>query len=276
MDPALLQAAKPIEVHAATGVLGEPEPPPVVVPLAEPEPPPVRFPPPPSREIIEPPSEPVATPAGPSPPKLAEEPPVQEQVAKHASAPVAAAAVEPATDARSVAMHADLPPAKAAAPASPELPPAMTPTPDQKLAAYALALSLMTAGTFGMAPALWEVVLAAQFRDGSLVARWALMVLALGVLHWAYAAYLAQVPDWTSGRVVTLFSLAMAAIYAALAGVTVMGGPESFLVRGLELGEVLASGKAVMWCLCMTTMMATLAYFAGRTSARWRAGELRG
>jgi hypothetical protein len=42
------------------------------------------------------------------------------------------------------------------------------------------------------------------------------------------------------------------------------------LIRTFELADALANGRAAMWCLCMTTIMASLAFFAGRASLRWR------
>lgn len=125
-----------------------------------------------------------------------------------------------------------------------------------------------------MGPAVWDVVQYLQAAEGNLVAPWALVLLALGIVQIAYAVYFAQLPDWTSGWVVTIVSLSLAALYAGMLGITLMASSESYVIRGLQLGELLASGRAPIWCLCMTTIMASLAFFAGRTSFRWRQAEV--
>jgi hypothetical protein len=151
--------------------------------------------------------------------------------------------------------------------------PPLVPDASRQLGAYVLAICFGAAALFGVAPAVWDVLQYVQAVEGAYVARWALIVLALGAVQAAYAIYLAQLPDWTSGWVVTVFALASAALYAAMLGVTLIAGDDSRLIRSLQLTEFVASGRAAVWCLCMTSIMATLAFFGGRTSLRWSLSE---
>ncbi|HZL91236.1 MAG TPA: hypothetical protein VFB96_22915 [Pirellulaceae bacterium] len=155
-------------------------------------------------------------------------------------------------------------------------PPPLVPATGVQLGAYVLSACFGAAALFAVAPGVWDVFQYAQAADGAFVARWALFVLALGVTQAAYAIYLVQLPDWTSGWVVTLFALACAALYAGMLGVTLIAGDDSRLIHSLQLSESVASGRAPIWCLCMTTIMAALAFFGGRSSLRWRLAEAAG
>jgi hypothetical protein len=144
------------------------------------------------------------------------------------------------------------------------------------LAAYQLAGALAAAALFGVVPAVWDVVEFLRTADSLFVARWALLVFFLGVVQLAYAVYLFQLPDWTSVWVVTLFSLALAAVYAAVLGLVLLSPPDGFLVgnSGLQLADKLAGGKAALWCLCMISLSTILAFFAGRLGASWHRAEM--
>ena len=145
-------------------------------------------------------------------------------------------------------------------------------------AVYWLAAGMIAAALFGIAPAAWDVVDYLQYYDEAAdphVARWALVLILLGVVQTAYAIYLFQLPDWTSVWVVTLYSLALAGLYALGLGLVLISGDDGLLVgpRGLQLADKLASGKAGLWCVAMTCVSTIIAFFAGRLSAQWRRAE---
>lgn len=139
--------------------------------------------------------------------------------------------------------------------------------------AYQLAAALVAAAIFSMAPAAWDVFEYWQFPEGQFVARWALVLFLLGLVQVAYAAYLVQLPDWTSVWVVTIYSLVLAAIYAGVLGLVLLSREEGLVVTALQLSDKLAGGKAVLWCLSMVSLSTILAFFAGRLSARWHKME---
>ncbi len=144
------------------------------------------------------------------------------------------------------------------------------------LAAYQLAFALAAAALFSVVPAVWDVVEFLRTADSAFVARWALALFFLGVVQLAYAVYLFQLPDWTTVWVVTLFSLALAAVYAAVLGLVLLSPPDGFLVGsgGLQLADKLSGGKAALWCLCMISLSTILAFFAGRLGTSWHRAEL--
>jgi hypothetical protein len=299
MSALAAEAEKPL---AASAVIGEPEPPPIVAPPAEAAPPPVWTPPPKSRAIVEPPPEemvqearpatdlvvvkepdpePVPKPVSSEVPAISVPPPERGQESTPADDPVAdnVSRLEPTPDPVAVA-----PPQPVIADAEADLsptcdecdvhPPLVSST-SQQLGANVLSFALAAAALFGAAPAIWDFVQYAQAAENAFVPRWALALVAFGIVQVAYAVYLAQLPDWMSGWIVTIICLAMAALYAGMLGITLLASEQSFLIRGLDLAEVAPTGRAAMWCLCMTSILATLAFFAGRTSLRWHAAEAR-
>ena len=145
------------------------------------------------------------------------------------------------------------------------------------LGVYQLAAALVAAALLSVAPAVWDIVeyLRAEELDTPFVARWALVLLFLGIVQLAYAVYLFQLPDWSSVWVVTVMLLLLAAAYACVLGMVLTSDANGFLVgpQGLQLADKLAGGKAALWCLCMVSLTTILAFFAGRMSVQWRRAE---
>ncbi|QDU31444.1 hypothetical protein ETAA8_66020 [Anatilimnocola aggregata] len=143
------------------------------------------------------------------------------------------------------------------------------PTPAQRSTAWQLGAVFIAAALFSMGPAVWEISDYLQSDGGQSVARWAFLLLMLGVIQIGCVALLMQIPDWSSVWIVTIQSLALAAIYAAVLGLTIITSGDSPLIGALQLDYQYSSGKAPPWCVCMAATYACLAFFAGRLSARW-------
>ncbi|WP_425616427.1 hypothetical protein NA78x_000073 [Anatilimnocola sp. NA78] len=143
------------------------------------------------------------------------------------------------------------------------------PTASQRTTAWQIGAVLLAAALFSMGPAAWEI---GSYFTGEVnvpVASWAFLLLMLGVVQIGGVILLVQVPDWSSVWIVTVQSLALAAIYAAALGLTIITSGDSPLISALGLDAQYASGKAPPWCMCMAAIYACAAFFAGRTSARW-------
>lgn len=151
--------------------------------------------------------------------------------------------------------------------------PGVVPDRRRVLVVYQLAAAVVVAALFSIAPAVWDIVEYWRIPDSHFVARWALGLLFLGVVQLAYAVYVVQLPDWGSVWVVTLYSLALAALYAMVLGLTLISPEDGAVVRFLQLGDKIAGSKAALWCLCMVSVATLLAFFAGRLSVRWHQAE---
>ena len=143
------------------------------------------------------------------------------------------------------------------------------PTASQRITVWQLAAALLAATLLSIGPSIWEIGDYLSSDSGPAVALWAFFLLVLGVIQIGCLALLIQVPDWSSVWIVTIQSLVLAALYAALLGLTVITGGNSTLIDALDLDVQYASGKAPMWCVCLAATYACLALFAGRFSAKW-------
>ncbi len=148
--------------------------------------------------------------------------------------------------------------------------------PDQEKlgAAYLLAMLVALLGIFSMIPATYDVVRYLSNTDSEFVGRWAFMLFFLGLIHLAYAIYLAQLPDWSSAWVLTGVTLGQGAIYAMLLTAIYLVRGRSQLVQALDLGPYVDNGQAIAWCFIMLLLTGLTAYFCGRVSIRWRRSYL--
>jgi hypothetical protein len=106
--------------------------------------------------------------------------------------------------------------------------------------------------------------------DSGPVGRWAFVIFFLGLLHFSYAIYLGQVPDWSASWVLTGATLLQGAFYAALLTALYLAGGQSEMVEALDLGPHVDNGHARAWCFVMLCLTGMAAYFCGTVSIRWR------
>lgn len=133
-----------------------------------------------------------------------------------------------------------------------------------------LAAAILLTGIVGTIPAFIDVVEHALSESSEGLSRWACALLLVGLLQCAYAVYLVQLPDWSSVWVVTIFTLAIAAAYAAMFGLTLLSSDQGDFVQLFDLADRLRGGKATAWCLIMLSLMSLTSYFSGRVGTRWR------
>ncbi len=144
------------------------------------------------------------------------------------------------------------------------------PTAAQRHTAWQLAAALVGATLLSIGPSLWEISDYLRTDSTLTIAPWAFLLLVLGIVQLGCIMLLVQVPDWSSVWIVTLQSLALAAVYAAVLGLTIITDGDSPLVDVLKLNAEHTNGKAPPWCVCLAATYACLAFFAGRMSMKWR------
>lgn len=224
-------------------------------------PPPVIEPPPPPPPVVA------------APPAVVDSPPVVEAPpAVEAPPPTAVAAAAVAAPAKE-SVAASAPPEEAAEPAAPQPEVAVRgyePERERRWTCFSLGVSLALIGLFGALPAVLEIAEYAQSDQMLPVARWAWLAILAAVVQIGYAVYAAQLPDWSTAWVVTLAGATLAAMYAALFGLTLVAGEESRIITLLELEDQLPDGRATRWCFVMLGVLGLFAYFGGRSAARWR------
>ena len=94
---------------------------------------------------------------------------------------------------------------------------------------------------------MWDLIefLRVDDLDAPFVARWALVLLFLGVVQLAYAVYLFHLPDWSTVWVMTMFLLMLAAGYAAMLGMVLISDADGLFVGGIRqrLSDKLAGAR---------------------------------
>ncbi len=141
---------------------------------------------------------------------------------------------------------------------------------DQRWTVYQLGASLALAALFGAVPAVLDIVAHFQAIESPGISRWAWVLLLASGIQLAYAAYLFQLPDWSSVWTVSIVMLVFATAYAMLLGLLLLADRQSQVIRFLELTDARAGHKATGWCLIMLSICSLLAYFSGRISSRWQ------
>lgn len=142
------------------------------------------------------------------------------------------------------------------------------------VSAYTLAGLIAGVALFSLAPAVWEIIDYLSAPDDLGIQRWAFLILMLGGVQIGYAVYVAQLPDWTTAWMASLFALLLAGGYGMLLGVAVMSKEESSLIQSLELTDKLIDHKAAFWSIAMISTTSLIAWYAGHLSAGWHRKEL--
>jgi hypothetical protein len=211
-----------------------------------------------------------------APPPIAPPPPADELDASYTietlpPAPppeVAAETPQPPTPPPPTPPKPALPSAPPPAPASHR--PGYQADPEKLTAAYVLAMLVAVLGFVTIVPGVYDVVRHLSDPDGDAIGRWAFVVFFLGLVHFAYAIYLGQIPDWSAAWVLTGVTLLQGAFYAALLTALFLAGGQSELVEALDLGPHVDNGQARAWCFVMLCLTGMAAYFCGTVTMRWR------
>lgn len=134
---------------------------------------------------------------------------------------------------------------------------------------WLIALALMGLALWGAVPVAIAMCEPKEFGAVRLE-RWACAALLLGFLELCYAVYLLQLPDWSSLRVVSIVTLGIAAVYAAVAGIRLLAAPGNRLMEFWELdGNVFSSSQEALWCLMLVLLTGSLSYAVGHLCTRW-------
>ncbi len=148
--------------------------------------------------------------------------------------------------------------------------PGYQPTLDQIEIVRLIGISLAAVACISAIPAVMDIVDHLRSETSLGVARWAYLVLMLAALQGAYAAYVHQLPDWSTVWVVTVVTLVIATGYALMLGLTFITRSDAWVVSVLDLGDVFRGGRASVWCFVMLCLTSLVSYFTGRISVRWR------
>jgi hypothetical protein len=142
----------------------------------------------------------------------------------------------------------------------------------KRSAVYWLAAAVLGMGVGGFSLAVADAVLdAQQLRPGG-IANWAMVLIAVALIHAGYALYLYLFPDWSTVWVVSLVMLVTATAYAMMLAVLALGGGNTPLATAVQLNEF-PDQRPELVCLIMLSLSGLLSYLLGRNSMRWRRSD---
>ena len=95
---------------------------------------------------------------------------------------------------------------------------------------------------------------------------WARVVLLLGLLQLAYAAWLASVPDWAALWAIMFVLAALATLYGA-AGAAALAVPPH---EALPLGLSAVRQQMPLWCAMVAALTVAAAYWCGHLAQMLR------
>jgi hypothetical protein len=141
--------------------------------------------------------------------------------------------------------------------------------------AWRLASAMWTLLLIDTLPAVLDLISHWQSAQSAGVARWAGVLLVLGILHFAYTIYLVQFADWSSLWIVAVFLLLIAMMHAVLLGLLMYAKADSGLIAWWELSDLVRGRWARWWALVVTSGASFLSLIAGLMAVRWRSLEVK-
>ena len=142
---------------------------------------------------------------------------------------------------------------------------------DRKMLARFFALCLAVVAIINMIPAIYHWYHWAQLTDSVPLPRWIYIQIFVGALHLIYAVFLAQIPDWSAMRAVSVALLFMAFIFGIVSTGLLVGGSgnlSGFLGIPFALNR-----QACFWCVAMLCLATLMSYWGGKESANWQRAE---
>ena len=125
------------------------------------------------------------------------------------------------------------------------------------------AIGLFILGFWMIVPAIGSFVQYVHTAETSEIPRWSAWLVFAGFVHIIYSFYAAQIPDWTSVRVIAIVMLVVTFVSAILLAGFTLSPPGGAIARSLEVPAELTS-KAEIWLLSVLAISATIGFFSGR------------
>ena len=134
------------------------------------------------------------------------------------------------------------------------------------------AICLCLVAIVNVIPAMYHWYNWTQLEDAVPLQRWIYLQIFVGAIYLLYALFLAQIPDWSSMRAVSMAMLAMAFVFGSLSTGLLIGGGQSNLTGILEIPYSI-NRQACIWCVAMLCLATLMAYWGGKESLQWQQAE---
>lgn len=142
---------------------------------------------------------------------------------------------------------------------------------DRRLFARFFAICLCLVAVLNVIPAGLQWYHWTQLTDSAPLPRWIYIQLFIGAVYLLYAVFLAQIPDWSALRAVSVAMLFMAFVFGIISTGLLVGGHGDF---SGYLGIPFALNRqACIWCVAMLCVATLMSFWGGKESAHWQRAE---
>lgn len=142
---------------------------------------------------------------------------------------------------------------------------------DRKLFARFFAICLCLIAVLNLIPASLQWYHWSQLPDSAPLPRWIYIQMFIGSIYLIYAFFLAQIPDWSALRAVSVAMLLMAFVFGIISAGLLIGGHGNFAGY---LGIPFALNRlACIWCVAMLCVATLMSFWGGKESANWQRAE---
>ncbi len=142
---------------------------------------------------------------------------------------------------------------------------------DRRILARFFALCLCLVALVNMVPAIYQWYHWTQLSDSVPLPRWIYIQIFVGLIYFIYAIFLAQIPDWSAMRAVSIALLLIAFVFGSVSTGLLVGGEDnlaSFLGIPFALNR-----QACIWCVAMLFLATLMSYWGGKEAANWQRAE---
>lgn len=142
---------------------------------------------------------------------------------------------------------------------------------DRKLFARFFAGCMILVAILNVIPAGLQWYHWAQLIESVPLPRWIYIQIFIGGVYLIYAVFLAQVPDWSALRAVSVAMLLTAFVFGIISAGLLIGGNGDF---SGYLGVPFALNRqACVWCVAMLCVATLMSFWGGKESAHWQRAE---
>lgn len=143
---------------------------------------------------------------------------------------------------------------------------------DRKYLAWFFAMCLCCVAIINIVPALYHWYSWTQLAESMPLPRWIYIQIFVGAIHLVYAIFLAQIPNWSAMRAVSVAMLAVAFVFGFISTGLLIGGGQGNLTGFLGIPYTL-SRQACIWCVAMLCLATLMSYWGGKESSNWERSE---
>ena len=141
-------------------------------------------------------------------------------------------------------------------------------TSDRIVLARFYSICVFCTGIFNLIPAIYFWYFGGHIEIGASWPRWAYLQIFVAGLHFIYAIFLYQIPDWSTLRTIAIAMLVFAMMYGLVSSGLLIGGGHGTIANFLRLPSALLN-QAAIWCVAMLCLSTLISYLTGKESALW-------